>query len=96
MVVNVQKHNRAIHVMTMLLVGFGFLMVFVQKYGRSALTAAFMLVSVSLSLYFLINSRGIVVTIAIAIIGGLAVGRTLSIFGRRTEAYVDSEEFILE
>lgn len=59
LVVNVQKYNRAIHVMAMLLVGFGFLMVFVKKYGRSALTATFLLVSVSLPLYFLMNSRGL-------------------------------------
>ena len=38
-IVNVQKTNRALHVLAMLLVGFGFLMVFVRKYGRSALTA---------------------------------------------------------
>ena len=37
-----QKYNRAIHIMAMLLLGFGFLMVFVRKYGRSALTATFL------------------------------------------------------
>jgi len=47
------KYSRAIHIMAMLLVGFGFLMVFVKKYGRSALTATYLLVSVSLPLYFL-------------------------------------------
>lgn len=35
---DVQKYERAIHVMAMLLAGFGFLMVFVRRYGRSALT----------------------------------------------------------
>jgi ammonium transporter Rh len=40
---DVQKYDRAIHVMAMLLVGFGFLMVFVRKYRQSALTATFML-----------------------------------------------------
>ena len=50
-----QRYNRAIHIMVMLLLGFGFLMVFVRKYGRSALTATFMLVSTSLPLYLLIN-----------------------------------------
>ena len=50
---DVQKYNRAIHIMAMLLVGFGFLMVFVKKYGRSALTATYLLVSVSIPLYFL-------------------------------------------
>lgn len=50
-----QRYNRAIHIMAMLLIGFGFLMVFVRKYGRSALTATFMLVSISLPLYMLGN-----------------------------------------
>ncbi|MBT7825151.1 MAG: ammonium transporter [Bacteroidetes bacterium] len=55
-VVEVQQYNRAIHIMAMLLLGFGFLMVFVKKYGRSALTATFLLVSVSIPLYFIGNS----------------------------------------
>lgn len=50
-----QRYNRAIHIMAMLLVGFGFLMVFVRKYGRSALTATFLLVSISLPMYMLGN-----------------------------------------
>lgn len=50
---DVQKYERAIHIMAMLLIGFGFLMVFVKKYGRSALTATYLLVSVSIPLYFL-------------------------------------------
>ncbi|OFX39438.1 MAG: ammonium transporter [Bacteroidetes bacterium GWA2_32_17] len=54
-----QHYNRAINIMAMLLVGFGFLMVFVRKYGRSALTATFLLTSISLPLYFLIKSTGI-------------------------------------
>ena len=54
--VNVQKYERAIHIMAMLLLGFGFLMVFVKKYGRSALTATFLLVSVTLPLYLVIGN----------------------------------------
>ena len=50
-----QHYNRAIHIMAMLLVGFGFLMVFVRKYGRSALTATFLLVSISIPAYMLGN-----------------------------------------
>jgi ammonium transporter Rh len=53
---DVQKYERAIHIMAMLLVGFGFLMVFVKKYGRSALTATYLLVSIALPLYFLKES----------------------------------------
>jgi ammonium transporter Rh len=53
---DVQKYERAIHIMAMLLVGFGFLMVFVKKYGKSAITATYLLVSVALPLYFLKES----------------------------------------
>ena len=56
---NVQQYNRAIHVMAMLLVGFGFLMVFVKKYGRSALTATYLLVATAIPLYFLMNSSNV-------------------------------------
>ncbi len=58
-ILEVQQYNRAIHIMAMLLLGFGFLMVFVKKYGRSALTATFLLVSVALPLYLAIKSIGI-------------------------------------
>lgn len=51
--VDVQKYNRAIHIMAMLMVGFGFLMVFVKRYGRSAVTATYLLVSLAVPLYFL-------------------------------------------
>jgi ammonium transporter Rh len=46
-----QQYDRAIHIMAMLILGFGFLMVFVKNYGRSALTATFLLVSIALPLY---------------------------------------------
>lgn len=58
-IVEVLKYFRAIHVMAMLLVGFGFLMVFVRKYGRSAITATYLLVSLSIPLYFLKDRLGI-------------------------------------
>ncbi len=58
-IIEVQKYFRAIHIMAMLLLGFGFLMVFVKRYGRSAITATFMLVSISIPLYFLKDSLGI-------------------------------------
>lgn len=56
---DVQKYNRSIHIMAMLLVGFGFLMVFVKKYGRSAVTATYLLVSVAIPVYFLVNGLGV-------------------------------------
>ena len=58
-VVDVQKYNRAIHIMAMLLAGFGFLMVFVKKYGRSAVTATYLLVSVAIPLYILKDTSGL-------------------------------------
>ncbi len=53
---DVQTYNRSIHIMAMLLVGFGFLMVFVKKYGRSAVTATYLLVSVAIPVYFLLGN----------------------------------------
>ncbi len=61
-IVDVQKYDRAIHIMAMLLVGFGFLMVFVKKYGRSALTATYLLVSVAIPFYLLKDNLGILGT----------------------------------
>ncbi|MCD6292441.1 MAG: ammonium transporter [Deltaproteobacteria bacterium] len=58
-IADVQKYNRAIHIMAMLLAGFGFLMVFVKKYGRSAVTATYLLVSVAIPLYILKDSFAI-------------------------------------
>jgi len=58
-IVDVLKYDRAIHIMMMLLVGFGFLMVFVRRYGRSALTATFLMVSVAIPFYFMIDSTGL-------------------------------------
>jgi ammonium transporter Rh len=58
-IVDVQKYDRSIQIMAMLLVGFGFLMVFLRKYGRSALTATFLLVSAAVPIYMAIDSTGI-------------------------------------
>lgn len=58
-ILQLQQYDRAIHIMAMLLIGFGFLMVFVKKYGRSALTATFLLVSISLPLYISVKELGI-------------------------------------
>ncbi len=58
-ILEIQQYNRAIHIMAMLLIGFGFLMVFVKKYGRSAITATFLLVSVSIPLYLAVKSMGV-------------------------------------
>ncbi len=52
------KYEKSIHILAMLLVGFGFLMVFVRKHGFSSITATFLVVSVALPLYMLIRSVG--------------------------------------
>ena len=57
-IINDQRYNRAIHIMAMLLIGFGFLMVFVRKYVRSALTATFLLVSTALPIYIFSKGMG--------------------------------------
>jgi ammonium transporter Rh len=44
----VEQYNFSIHILAMLLVGFGFLMVFVRNYGYSALTGTYLLVATGL------------------------------------------------
>jgi len=41
-----------------------------------------------------VQLAGIGLMIVIAIVTGYIVGRILSLFGRRVEPYVDSEEFL--
>lgn len=50
------KYEKSIHVLAMLLLGFGFLMVFIRKHGFSSVTATFLVVSVALPLYMLIKT----------------------------------------
>jgi ammonium transporter Rh len=57
--IEVEKYERSIQIMAMLLVGFGFLMVFLRRYGRSALTATFLLVAAAIPLYMMFDSKGI-------------------------------------
>ncbi|MHB1484301.1 MAG: ammonium transporter family protein [Saccharofermentanales bacterium] len=54
----VQQYNFSIGILAMLLVGFGFLMVFVKKYGYSATTGTYMVVASVLPLYLLLRSTG--------------------------------------
>ena len=44
----VMQYNFAIHILAMLLVGFGFLMVFVRRYGYGATTGTYLVVAVGL------------------------------------------------
>jgi len=54
----VEQYNFSIHILAMLLVGFGFLMVFVKKYGYSATTGTYLVVATGLPLYMLLRSWG--------------------------------------
>ncbi len=56
---DVQQYNFAIHILAMLLVGFGFLMVFVRQYGYSALTGTYLVVAAGIPLYIGLRSIGI-------------------------------------
>lgn len=56
----VQQYNFSINILAMLLVGFGFLMVFVKKYGYSATTGTYIVVGVGLPLYLLLRSTGVI------------------------------------
>lgn len=61
-------YEKSIHIMVMLLMGFGFLMVFVRKYGYTSITATYLVVALSLPLYILIRPYlwGSVANISIA------------------------------
>ncbi len=50
------KYNRSIHILAMLLAGFGFLMVTVRKHGFTSVTATFLMVSLAIPLYMLIKT----------------------------------------
>ncbi|MEK7289834.1 MAG: hypothetical protein AAB067_06615, partial [Planctomycetota bacterium] len=53
------KYGKAIHIMAMLMVGFGFLMVFVKRYGYGAVTATYIAVSVVIPYYMFLKTQGI-------------------------------------
>lgn len=53
------KYGKAIHVMAMLMVGFGFLMVFVKRYGYGAVTATYIAVSIVIPYYMFLKKMHI-------------------------------------
>lgn len=55
----VQQYNFSINILAMLLVGFGFLMVFVKKYGYSATTGTYLVVGAGIPLYLLLRYTGV-------------------------------------
>lgn len=56
----VQQYNFSIGILAMLLVGFGFLMVFVKNYGFSATTGTYVVVATALPFYLFLRSTGII------------------------------------
>ncbi len=55
----VAQYNYVIHILAMLLVGFGFLMVFVRRYGFGATTGTYLVVATGLPLYMLLRANGV-------------------------------------
>ncbi|NGZ11907.1 MAG: ammonium transporter [Nitrospira sp. LK70] len=56
----VAQYLYSIHILAMLLVGFGFLMVFVRRYGFGATTGTYLLVATGLPLYIFLRANGMV------------------------------------
>ncbi|MDP1558163.1 MAG: ammonium transporter [Nitrosomonas sp.] len=55
----VAQYNYTIHILAMLLVGFGFLMVFVRRYGFGATTGTYLVVAVGIPLYIMLRANGV-------------------------------------
>ncbi|MEP9411922.1 MAG: ammonium transporter [Candidatus Brocadia sp.] len=53
------KYGKSMHVMAMLMVGFGFLMVFVKRYGYGAVTATYVAVSIVIPYYMFLKTMNI-------------------------------------
>ena len=62
----VEQYNFSVHILAMLLVGFGFLMVFVRKYGYSATTGTYLVVGVGIPLYLALRATGLLSASAMA------------------------------
>ncbi|OQW61317.1 MAG: ammonium transporter [Nitrospira sp. ST-bin4] len=56
----VAQYNYSIHILAMLVVGFGFLMVFVRRYGFGATTGTYLVVATGLPLYISLRANGMV------------------------------------
>ena len=80
----VQQYNFSIGILAMLLVGFGFLMVFVKNYGYSAATGTYMVVSAAIPVYLFLRSTGIISATAISVnpygLGGMPVAISIESF----------------
>jgi ammonium transporter Rh len=56
----VAQYNYSIHILAMLVVGFGFLMVFVRRYGFGATTGTYLVVATGLPVYMVLRANGVV------------------------------------
>lgn len=56
----VAQYNYSIHILAMLVVGFGFLMVFVRRYGFGATTGTYLVVATGLPVYMFLRANGLV------------------------------------
>ncbi|CUQ67218.1 ammonium transporter family protein [Candidatus Nitrospira inopinata] len=56
----VAQYNYSIHILAMLVVGFGFLMVFVKRYGFGATTGTYLVVATGLPLYLFLRANGVI------------------------------------
>ena len=56
----VQQYNFSINILAMLLVGFGFLMVFIKRYGYSATTGTYLVVGIGLPLYLFLRYTSVI------------------------------------
>lgn len=55
----VQQYNFSIHILAMLLVGFGFLMVYVKRYGFGATIGTYLVVAAGIPAYLFLRSAGL-------------------------------------
>ncbi len=53
------KYGKAIHLLAMVIIGFGFLMVFVKRYGYGAVTATYIAVSIVIPYYMSLKKTGV-------------------------------------
>lgn len=89
----VQQYNFAIHILAMLLVGFGFLMVFVKRYGYGATTGTYLVVAVGLPLYLGLRATGMLSAEAVGVpYYARAIARRVCRSIRHIPVCLDSQE----
>jgi ammonium transporter Rh len=84
----VQQYNFSIHILVMLLAGFGFIYVFIRNYGYGATTATYIVTAIGIPLYMFLRATGKISaepvsasTIKSLILGEFAVASALIAMG---------------